>query len=319
MPNFFDYLLAPWKLFGLLGSMIASRPSGVPAPAGGGMCGYEDVGGQVLNVCHVLGYSMPAFVFWASTLILLLFCVASAMLVRQSLAVARGLGRAAAALERVPRPGAHGDQNQNLNAVTLALVRKALANERLTAVAWLRFEDSLLESGDATQGGGFYATEPVETAFSRALLIDQNVHGSLFASIPGILTGVGLLMTFVAILDGLSHVSVAANMDVQGIGGLINGLSGKFVSSIVAVTCAVSFVFIERIASAQPDRAYRLLVARLAPLFRRRTTEHLLLRIQEQLEKQGLLQRDLAVALGAVPPTTPTTPAHPPSNGPGHR
>ncbi|MEQ1399746.1 hypothetical protein, partial [Salmonella enterica] len=78
------------------------------------------------------------------------------------------------------------------------------------------------------------STQSIDHALARNSLVEEHVSTALFKSIPGILTGLGLLMTFVAILDGLSHVSVAANMDVTGIGGLINGLSGKFVSSIVA-------------------------------------------------------------------------------------
>jgi hypothetical protein len=150
------------------------------------------------------------------------------------------------------------------------------------------------------QGEEVYSTQPIESVLTKGALIEENVHSALFNAIPGVLTGLGLLMTFVAILDGLSHVSVAANMDVKGIGGLINGLSGKFISSIVAVTCAVCFVFVERIAYARPSRAYRQLMAQLSGCFRRMTAEHLLYQIQSQLYAQAALQKEFAQTLSQL-------------------
>jgi hypothetical protein len=124
--------------------------------------------------------------------------------------------------------------------------------------------------------------------------VDEYLQLSFFATIPGVLTGLGLLMTFVAILDGLSHVTVGTNMDVQGIGGLINGLSGKFVSSIVAVTCAVAFAFIERFAFSFVRRAHRPFLSQALRKIRRRSPEQLLSQIQAQLDAQGAQIKRLA-------------------------
>jgi hypothetical protein len=110
----------------------------------------------------------------------------------------------------------------------------------------------------------------------RTVLIDENLAGSFFALVPGTLTGLGLLMTFVAILDGLSHVTVTAEMDVQGISGLINGLSGKFFSSIVAVFCAVTFVLAERALLFGPEKLYREMARALNNRLKLRTAEQML-------------------------------------------
>jgi hypothetical protein len=58
----------------------------------------------------------------------------------------------------------------------------------------------------------------------------------MFGAVPGLLTGAGLTLTFVAILVALKSVSYNeghANEPISGIANLINGLSGKFLSSIV--------------------------------------------------------------------------------------
>ncbi len=311
MPHFIDFLLAPWKLFSLIFGSAPSLPkagtptlpvSAVPAVSSG--CSYTDVGGQVLHTCRIMGYEMPFFVFIASLIIISIFVFASVALIAQSGRVVRALDWVGKQLKKVKSE--RGD---------LTAIRAIMTKESFTAHAWRMFEETLLAS---PAGDEAFATQSVESAFSKSLLVEENIQSALFNAIPGVLTGLGLLMTFVAILDGLSHVTVSANMDVQGISGLINGLSGKFVSSIVAVTCAVLFVFIERFAYGRTDQAYRKLLNNLAPRFRRRTTEHLLFHIQSQLITQGAFQRELAQTLTKMqekgkPPVSSAPPSSPSS------
>lgn len=62
--------------------------------------------------------------------------------------------------------------------------------------------------------------------------------------LPSFLTGMGLLLTFLAILIGLSKLH-GNGSQIEGIQGLINGLSGKFVTSIVGLACANAFSILE--------------------------------------------------------------------------
>ncbi len=264
MPNFIDYLLKPWKLLTLLGI----TGGGKPATSGSqptGICFSQDLGDQVVHTCRIVGYEMPAFIFWASFLILTLFIIASVRMLRECLQIEKALRMLSTSLE-------------STDPKDLRRIREVLASHSLTQPSWTQFEETLLIDGKVA-----YTTAPIDESFSRESLIENHIHGSLYSAIPGILTGVGLLMTFVAILDGLSHVSVAKNMDVTGIGGLINGLSGKFVSSIVAVGCAVLFTFVERFAYYRPQAAYRRLLALLTARFKRRTMEQLFYALHEDL------------------------------------
>lgn len=61
-----------------------------------------------------------------------------------------------------------------------------------------------------------------------------------------IVTGFGLLITFVAILVALRDVNIDKNNEVQGLPNLIGGLSGKFVSSIAALLAATVYALIEK-------------------------------------------------------------------------
>jgi hypothetical protein len=294
VPTFYEFLLAPWKFFVYLATPKISAP-GMPVtafrPDQVSLCSMQDIGGQTLHVCRFGGYEMPAFVFFASILIFLVFVAASVALLRQCFQVADALNEVDQKLARLPGAKAGAAMSQT----ELTTIRNLMHKSAFTRHAWAQFEETLLPMPGSDQ---VYSTSPIESQLSKAVLIEENVHTALFNAIPGVLTGLGLLMTFVAILDGLSHVSVAANMDVQGIGGLINGLSGKFVSSIVAVTCAVSFVFIERIAYSRPYAAYRRLLNHLGGRFRRRTTEHLLLSIESYLHRQYEMQREVSAPQG---------------------
>jgi ABC-type transporter Mla subunit MlaD len=66
-----------------------------------------------------------------------------------------------------------------------------------------------------------------------------------YRNASAIITGVGLLATFLAILVALLDVRLANNR-IQGLDLLIHGLSGKFLSSVVAVACATTLVFFEK-------------------------------------------------------------------------
>ncbi len=81
--------------------------------------------------------------------------------------------------------------------------------------------------------------------------IDQMVAGSKgfdhdgYRTAPTVISGVGLLATFLAILVALLDVRLAQNR-VQGLDLLVQGLSGKFLSSVVALGCATLLVQAER-------------------------------------------------------------------------
>jgi len=64
-------------------------------------------------------------------------------------------------------------------------------------------------------------------------------------AVPGLLTALGLLGTFVALLLGLAHLEYTEKA-VTGLKELINALSGKFFTSVLALAASVLFVIIER-------------------------------------------------------------------------
>jgi len=107
-----------------------------------------------------------------------------------------------------------------------------------------------------------WMTQSAESAFSEAAIIDSDLNRSFYAAIPSVATGSGLLFTFLAILVALLDVRITENR-VQGLELLIQGLSGKFVSSIAALAAATAYLLAEKPLQYRLRRARHALVAAL--------------------------------------------------------
>jgi ABC-type transporter Mla subunit MlaD len=111
--------------------------------------------------------------------------------------------------------------------------------------AWIDYRPQLVKRTSINSGEEFWSASGAEKSFSESTLLSGQFNHEKFKALPGILTGVGLLFTFIAILVALSGVKVADGQ-VSGVDLLISGLSGKFLSSIVALFCATTFVMVEK-------------------------------------------------------------------------
>lgn len=131
--------------------------------------------------------------------------------------------------------------------------------------------DQNLEPYTSPEGteGWFLAVTP------RAILTEEAVigpyyHASFHQAVPGILTASGLLLTFLSILLALVNVHVEGGQGaetVKGTNELINGLSAKFVSSILGLLLSIIFVLTERKACERRiTRAYDRLMSKIADL-----------------------------------------------------
>jgi hypothetical protein len=101
-------------------------------------------------------------------------------------------------------------------------------------------------------------------SFAALCATRLNVH--FYQQLPSFLTGVGLMFTFLAILIGLSKLH-ANGSQIEGIQGLINGLAGKFVTSVVGLACANGFMLLEKSLWYRLAQHHRRLVSLLDAMF----------------------------------------------------
>jgi hypothetical protein len=157
--------------------------------------------------------------------------------------------------------------------------------------AWHNFEAQILRQADAAGQFRWWATASATSAFNATAVIEPRVNQSFFAAIPGMVTGMGLLCTFVAILAALLDVRLV-NGQFQGLDNLISGLSGKFLSSIAALFAATGFLAIERSLAHGLSTSLHALVIALDGLVPRLSPTSILVAMQQDMAQQGAaLQR----------------------------
>lgn len=102
--------------------------------------------------------------------------------------------------------------------------------------------------------------------FSFESLCAAHLNVRFYRQLPAFMTGMGLMFTFLAILIGLSKLH-ANGSEIVGIQGLINGLSGKFVTSIVGLACANAFTLLENSLWHRLDNGHRECISLLDEMF----------------------------------------------------
>jgi hypothetical protein len=151
---------------------------------------------------------------------------------------------------------------------------------------WNSFAAQLVVRRDATGADCFWTSESAATVFNEASVLDSRLNRNFYTAFPGMVTGVGLLCTFVAILIALLSVKLDANTHLfTGLDKLISGLSGKFLSSIAALLAATIFLFCEKWLFHRFTQSLRDLVAALDTLVPRLTPARLLTNIEQHMEE----------------------------------
>jgi hypothetical protein len=200
-----------------------------------------------------------------------------------------------ASLERVYRrlspllPSA-AENASEIDEERLRKLGEILEKAPLLKNAWPGYRRSLMVDGSRWYDTPLvYATRNAAEVFTVEALF-YRVNLSFYRSLPAMLTGTGLLLTFIAFFIGLSKIQILGTT-ITGLPGLINGLSGKFLTSIVGMFCAVVFSVVEKILLHRLLSTYQATVARLDLLFPSRTTSDFLFELtQYQGESARLLK-----------------------------
>jgi ElaB/YqjD/DUF883 family membrane-anchored ribosome-binding protein len=153
---------------------------------------------------------------------------------------------------------------------------------------WHTVDENLERYTSPEEKDGWFITRRLRELLPDSV-ISSHYHVGAYSSFPGVLTGLGLTLTFIAILLALAGVHYNKNIPadpVSGIDGLINGLSGKFLSSIVALILSVAFTYLEKRTLRGLRRSYDGLIATGENLFPYLSQSHILLDLQRFASKQ---------------------------------
>jgi hypothetical protein len=251
---------------------------------------------------HFVGISAPVFIWIASAgiiafalwqIVLLLFLAGFGRF--------RFLSKATRSLEELQKrcqPRLH----RGIDGADFDAARRIVRAEPQLTDAWERFQTECLEMPDDDGGSSvsYFRTRPSSEAFSEGAIVDKHFNRAWFLALPGILTGIGLLVTFIAILLALRGLRVGSGETVEGIKPLIAGLSGKFLSSIVALSCATLYSFVQSPVLNRISRKRLELCLVLDELVPRRDTASLVRDIAEGIGEQTKAFKSFGTQLSVV-------------------
>lgn len=158
----------------------------------------------------------------------------------------------------------------------LQTLEKALQKEPMFRQAWAQFRKTLvLEHVPWFVEPRIFSTCRAEEIFTQDMLLSHRVNLAFYSQLPSLVTGIGLLLTFLALFIGLSKLH-ADGHDIDGIQGLINGLAGKFLTSIAGLIAANLFTLIEKPMVFRLMNEHHTFLGLLDELFPRKTMEQML-------------------------------------------
>jgi len=237
----------------------------------------------------VLGVPAPTFLWVAAAILPLWAAYELIGLVRITRAKVRLYRRLDAALRPLMATHSAGPQ-EGLGPAGYDAVARSLAAIEPLRDAWRKFDAQLIRRQRSGEDR-YWSAEHAEIAFpevGRHLPHERTFYGSF----PGFLTGIGLLLTFLAILIALLDVRIGDNQQVQGLDTLIHGLSGKFITSIAALMSASVFTVLEKRQFYRLDRSRSAAFRTLDRLVPRLSMTQILAEVGQDAAAQTLAFRN---------------------------
>jgi len=193
---------------------------------------------------------------------------------------------------------------KNETSQSVVMNRQALrdrANKVMNSAGhlWKEFDETLIEAkvGEVVHLHNIYDASQF---FNSSTLARGITESRMLAAVPGFLTALGVIGTFVGLQLGLSELNIGNDVAVQdmkaGLAHVISGAKIAFMTSVWGVTLSVLFNFTEKwLESFARSRIYRLQV-RIDELFPRFSAEAQLQKIAEDSTEsreslQGMAER----------------------------
>jgi putative effector of murein hydrolase LrgA (UPF0299 family) len=174
-----------------------------------------------------IGINAPLFL-WAAALGLLLVAVVTGLVLAIRV---RKLRVSTTALSSALTKLANPVLGHGLSLIQFEEIKQRFAGFPLCVRTWTRIERKTIRR-TAAGCDEYWLAVPASEILTPSTVSGNYINRELYETVPGILTGLGLLFTFIAILVALMHVSFNDTTHrVEGMALLIEGLSGKFVSS----------------------------------------------------------------------------------------
>ena len=186
-----------------------------------------------------------------------------------------------------PPTGRPASPTTRIDCNDLDALETVLQKEPMFRQPWGQFRKTLiLEHVPWFVEPRIFSTRRAEDIFTQDTLLSHRVNLAFYSQLPSLVTGIGLLLTFLALFIGLSKLH-ADGHEIVGIQGLINGLAGKFLTSIVGLIAANLFTLIEKPMIFRLMNAHHSFLGLIDTLFPRKTMEQMLEQLTPMHNAQG--------------------------------
>ena len=232
-------------------------------------------------------YGLKAPVFsWMVSAVLVVYCIYVYLeYLRESRKRKRVLAVAEKMLRSLQRKGPAGEGISRQLYDAIAAIFDGLP---LLRAPWQNIRSFIIAKTDRTGEERFWISEEIGNILNGAGMIDSQSYKTA----PTVISGVGLLATFLAILVALLDIKLT-NTKVQGLDLLVQGLSGKFLSSVVAVACATLLIYAEKGISRPVAAHLASLTSVLKSLLPRLVPAQILSDIHAEISGQARIFRDM--------------------------
>lgn len=138
------------------------------------------------------------------------------------------------------------------NLVDLTEIAQGPMSHDNLAHCWAEYSETLHPQREVDQTGQsrvvrWRATTLAETFFSEQAIVSTPLKADFYKHLPGILTGLGIIGTFLGLIFGLSSFDATDPAKAQAeLQGLINAVGHAFFVSAAAITLAMLFTWVEK-------------------------------------------------------------------------
>ncbi|HEX2965144.1 MAG TPA: hypothetical protein VHO84_05140 [Syntrophorhabdaceae bacterium] len=239
---------------------------------------------------ELMGLTAPAFSWIASGGIIIYFILVYMRQWRESKIRQDALlsveARLSPLITKAKSPG------EGISQRTLNEIDAAFQSTDLLRSSWQVLSSYIISRKRTNGECRYWAGEDIDSVLNSVMPIENQTYRNA----PAIITGVGLLATFLAILVALLDMHLVNNR-IQGLDLLIQGLSGKFLSSVVAVACATLLLGAEKHLFSPVRKAaasFCIVMRRLLP---RLTSVQLLLDMRSGMAEETALLKNMTSGL----------------------
>lgn len=183
-----------------------------------------------------------------------------------------------------------------------------LAKERDVSHLWSEFNETLVKFKGTDGGEKVYNTIDSDHFFNQNSLVIPRLNLRFYNAVPGLLTGLGILGTFIGITYGLSSLNLKPSQTpdqlIVGIRGLLYGASIAFTTSIWGIVLSIIFSTFEKHYVNKLGNAVDTLQKNIDKIFTRSTPESWLSDIYKESCQQSKelksFNTDLATSIASA-------------------